>query len=595
MGSGIFLALGVVAIHGLGLTPIALVVGGLVVLTVVVGYAEGVSVFPEAGGSAALARHAFNELASFVTGWAMCLALVATAALSAVFAARYLSVFWHPLAAGGWSVVGAVIVIALAAGASVRGVELSASLAVFAGVLDLALQLLLVALGLLFVFRPEAIQQSVHFGTAPSLTQMILACALATVAYTGVESIGEAAAEARDPDHDLAWTATGVLLSAIALGAGISMVALMATPVSTAPSGGSTALGIVSEMPLRVLSSGLSYVVGLLVAGLLVLVAHGAVRSCSLLAVWQTQHSQLPARIAALHPTRETPYVAIAACGAAAALLVIAQGSAGDVSFLAGTYVYGALLAFTSVHVSVIALRWRDPGRYRPFEAPVNLPIDGRRLPVIAILGAVCTASAWAAVVVLESDARYLGSAWMLLGLAWYAAYRARLGLSLRERTLREVTTRIGPGIEVEFQTMLIPVNTAAAGIPTDLVEVAAQLAAERRASLVLLAFTEIPLGEEMDMDIDDLDEVVERLAATGRATGGRYGIRVLTTHLRTRDPAESILAEATRRNSQVILVRATGLQRAELRRPAYDHVVRRIVSEARQRVMIVRPEQVGV
>ena len=33
-------------------------------------YAEGVSLFPEAGGSAALARHAFDELASFVTGWA---------------------------------------------------------------------------------------------------------------------------------------------------------------------------------------------------------------------------------------------------------------------------------------------------------------------------------------------------------------------------------------------------------------------------------------------------------------------------------------------------------------------------------------------
>ena len=100
MGSGIFLALGVVAIHGLGLAPVALVVGGLIVLAVAAAYAEGVSLFPEAGGSAALARHAFDELASFVTGWAMTLALVATAALSALFAARYLSVFWSPLASG---------------------------------------------------------------------------------------------------------------------------------------------------------------------------------------------------------------------------------------------------------------------------------------------------------------------------------------------------------------------------------------------------------------------------------------------------------------------------------------------------------------
>ena len=191
----------------------------------------------------------------------------------------------------------------------------------------------------------------------------------------------------------------------------------------------------------------------------------------------------------------------------------------------------------------------------------------------------------------LQSDARYLGVGWMALGLAGYAAYRGRLGLSLTERTPAETAARRGPGVEVEFQTLLIPVNTAAATTPTDLVDVAAQLAAERRASLVLLAFTEIPLGEEMDMEIDDLDGVVERLAAAGRAIGKQYGIHVHTSHLRTRDPAESILAEANRRDSQVILLRAGGLQRVDVRRATYDHVVRRIVAEARQRVMIVRPE----
>ncbi len=594
MGSGIFLALGVVAIHGLGLAPVALVVGGLIVLAVAAAYAEGVSLFPEAGGSAALARHAFDELASFVTGWAMTLALVATAALSALFAARYLSVFWSPLASGWWSVGGALAVIVIVAAANIRGLELSANLAVFAGLLDLVVQLLLVLLGLVFVFRPEVIQQSVHFGTAPSLSQVILACALAMVAYTGVEAIGDMAAEARDPDRDLAATSAGVIASAITLSAAISLVALMATPISSAPSAGPTVLGIVAAVPLHVLSTGLSYIVGLLVAGLLMLVAHAALRSCSRLAVWQTQHHQLPARLAELDPARETPYVAIGASAAAAALLAILQGAVGDPSFLAGTYVYGALIAFTSVQLAVIALRWRDPGRYRPVEAPVNIAFDGRRIPVVSVLGAVCTTSAWLAVLVLEGDARYLGTAWMIAGVAGYAAYRARLGLSLGERTRREVVTRTGPALEVEFQTMLIPVSTAATGLPADLVEVAAQLAAERRASLVLLAFTEIPLGEEMDMDIDDLDEVVEGLAASGRAIGEQYGIRVLTTHLRTRDPAESILAEATRRDSQLILVRAAEPQRVELRRPSYDHVVRRVIAEARQRVMIVRPEQVG-
>ena len=149
------------------------------------------------------------------------------------------------------------------------------------------------------------------------------------------------------------------------------------------------------------------------------------------------------------------------------------------------------------------------------------------------------------------------------------------------------------PGIEVEFQTMLVPVNTADRDLPGDVIEVAVKLAAERRAWLVVLAFTEIPLGEEIDMDIEGLEGCVERLAAGARAIGERHGIRVHTTHLRTRDAAESILAEAARRESQLILLRAPGVGRKARRQAAYNHVVRRVVAEATQRVMIVRAEEV--
>ncbi|HXD71308.1 MAG TPA: universal stress protein [Gaiellales bacterium] len=150
------------------------------------------------------------------------------------------------------------------------------------------------------------------------------------------------------------------------------------------------------------------------------------------------------------------------------------------------------------------------------------------------------------------------------------------------------------PGVEVEFQTMLVPVNTADRDLPGDVIEVAVQLAGERRAWLVVLAFTEIPLGEEMDMDIEGLDECVERLAAGARAIGEQYGIRVHTTHLRTRDAAETILAEAARLESQLILLRTPArLDRTGRRQVAYSHVVRRIVADATQRVMVVRPQAV--
>jgi basic amino acid/polyamine antiporter, APA family len=36
-------------------------------------YAAGATMFPEAGGSSSFARHAFNELVSFIAGWALML------------------------------------------------------------------------------------------------------------------------------------------------------------------------------------------------------------------------------------------------------------------------------------------------------------------------------------------------------------------------------------------------------------------------------------------------------------------------------------------------------------------------------------------
>jgi APA family basic amino acid/polyamine antiporter len=565
MGSSIYLALGLVAIHGLGLTPVALLVAGLVFAAVAACYAEGVSMFSEAGGSASLAREGVNEPASFLTGWAMCLALIALTALAALFAAHYLSVFWAPLATKPWDVVGGLTVIGVVAAANVRGVEPSANLTVFLGLVDVVAQTLLVALGAVFIFSPARIGENVHLGAAPSLEQLILACAVAMVAYTGIDTIGEMAGEARDPDRDVPRATTGLLGSVVTLYVALSLIAphgYVAHPM----------LGIVSRLPLHVFSNGLGYVVGLLVAVMLLVTAHAAVTSLSRLSCWLTQHHQLPARAAELHPAWETPYIAIAWATVAAAALVILQTGAGGPSFLAGTYVYGALLAFTSVQVSVVAMRWRDPARYRPFEVPVNIPVHGRRIPVVAIAGAIATAAFWIVIVLLEPGPRYLGSAWILVGLAGYAGYRRRRG------------QHAGPGIAVEFQTILIPVNTDQADLPADVVEVAAHLATERRPSLVLLAFTQIPLSEEMDMEIDDLEANVERLAGQARAIGEQYGIRVHTTHLRTRDPADSILAEATRRDSQVILLRATSL----------DGIARRIVAEARQRVMIVRPGRAG-
>ncbi len=137
VGSSIYYALGLVAAYALGLTPIVfLLAGGLFALTAKT-YAEGASMFPEAGGSSSFARHAFNELVSFFAGWALSLDYILTIAISAFFVPHYLSAFWPALHHPPGDVIGGIVVIIGLAALNIRGIGESAKLNFILAVLDL--------------------------------------------------------------------------------------------------------------------------------------------------------------------------------------------------------------------------------------------------------------------------------------------------------------------------------------------------------------------------------------------------------------------------------------------------------------------------
>ncbi len=112
--------------------------------------------YPEAGGSSSFARHAFNELVSFVAAWAQMLNYILTIAISAFFVPHYLSIFWEPLRENPWDIVGGAIVDRGCSSAlNIVGIKEAAGLNIFLAVVDFATQLLLVLLGFVLVFSPE--------------------------------------------------------------------------------------------------------------------------------------------------------------------------------------------------------------------------------------------------------------------------------------------------------------------------------------------------------------------------------------------------------------------------------------------------------
>ena len=80
---------------------------GLLFLIVALSYAEGTASIRETGGAATFVRVAFNDLAGFITGWALFLDYLIVIAISALFVPHYFglaigfdSIAKHPGRAG---------------------------------------------------------------------------------------------------------------------------------------------------------------------------------------------------------------------------------------------------------------------------------------------------------------------------------------------------------------------------------------------------------------------------------------------------------------------------------------------------------------
>ena len=90
IASSIYFALGIVAAHALGFTPIVLLGAGIFFLIVSLSYAEGTAAMPETGGAATFVRRAYNDVFGFLTGWALFLDYLIVIALSTLFLPHYL-------------------------------------------------------------------------------------------------------------------------------------------------------------------------------------------------------------------------------------------------------------------------------------------------------------------------------------------------------------------------------------------------------------------------------------------------------------------------------------------------------------------------
>ncbi|MGD9735749.1 MAG: amino acid permease [Solirubrobacterales bacterium] len=589
VGSSIYYALGVTAAFALGLTPIAFAITGLIFICTAATYAEATVMYPEAGGSSSFARHAFNELVSFIAAWGQMLNYVITAAISAFFVPHYLAVFWPWLGGSPGDIVGGAVLIAGLALLNVRGTEESAKLNLILALADLATQVVLVGIGLVLVFNPSILVDNVHLGVAPTWSDFALGIAVGMIAYTGIETISNMAEEAKDAVRTVPQSVGLVVAAVLGLYLLIPIVALSAMPVTQDAAGnystalGSTyaddpILGIVENLGLaHGPTEVLRYYVGVLAAVILLIATNAALIGVSRLTYSMGQHRQLPEGLRQVHPKYRTPYIAILIFAVVAIITLLP----GQTDFLATMYSFGAMLSFTIAHVAVIQLRRRQATAERRWKPRLNITAFGFELPLTAVLGGFGTFAAWIVVMALNPRTLFVGTGWMLAGILVYVLYRRNQGLPLTQTVKVVLPEPLGVE-EVEYRSVLVAFEDDEEFSP-EVVATAVKLASKRRRGIHVHSMMTVPTNLPLEAEMPEAEAEAQRRVEEARLIGGQR----VTGHVARVRPGQSgysVADEAELIKAEVIVI---GLR---YRRgvPLYDKMLQTVLGERPCRVIVV-------
>jgi APA family basic amino acid/polyamine antiporter len=222
------------------------------------------------------------------------------------------------------------------------------------------------------------------------------------------------------------------------------------------------------------------------------------------------------------------------------------------------------LIAVTIAHLSVIALRFREPDRPRAYRIPLSVPFRGATVPLPAVLGALIGVAGWISLVVVHAGARYVGLAWLLVGLAQYVGYRRGQGTPLPLRVTIPQRAPRHEALEPELGSIMVPIFGNE--LDDDIVQTAARLAGSEHddldpegAVIEALWVFEVPLALPLDVRLPDA-QVQRAKAALARAkvVGEEYeGVVVATAMVRARRAGQAIVAEASRRGVEAIVLAA--------------------------------------
>jgi APA family basic amino acid/polyamine antiporter len=363
-GAGIYALIGVAAGEAGNAVWLSFIISAVAALFTALSYAELSSLYPRAGAEYEYTAEAAGEYLAFVVGWLIIFSgIVAAAAVALGFANYFAALTGAPVVP-----VAALLLIALMA-LLLIGIRESTLVAVVFTLIEAGGLLLIIIAGIPYLGSVDYLEMPL------GLPGVFTAAALVFFAFLGFEEMVKFSEETVDPER----TVPKALLIALS----ICTVLYILVSISAVSVIGWEGLAA-SDAPFNAVATAVWGDAGALTLSVIALFATANTVLLLLLAASRISYGMarsgsLPRSLSQVHPTRQTPFVAIIAVTLGSFLFLFL----GDIGLVANVTNFTLFVTFGVVNSAVILLRIKSPSMPRPFTIPGAI----RAVPVIPVLG----------------------------------------------------------------------------------------------------------------------------------------------------------------------------------------------------------------
>lgn len=367
LGAGIYVLIGKAAGLAGNMVWFSFLFAGATASLSAFSYMELASMYPRAGAEYEFVKKAFGERTGLFVGLLVIYFVVITSSAVALGFGRYFSNLF-----GNGNLTAAVGLFLFLSLIMIHGIKESARLAILISFIEVSGLLIVIYTGFPYL-------GTVNYLETPSLSGVLEASTLIFFAFLGFEDIVRLSQETKEAEK----TTPKALLIAISF----TVFLYMCVAVTSVSVLDFRVLGL-SEAPLADVASVslgndafvlMSWIALFSTMNTVLVVMLGGSR----LVYGMAYSGSLPRILSRVHPHYHTPWVAILGVACLSILFVLFK----DIAVVANIANFMIFIVFFMVNLSLIKLRYIDPGRKRPFKVPLNIG----HFPLLPFLGSLST------------------------------------------------------------------------------------------------------------------------------------------------------------------------------------------------------------